>query len=176
MWHQVLRYDETVPSCLIWTVPLARQKAGDMAGSTHARGYMRVRYDYRNYLAHRVVYELCTGEFIGDDQIDHIDGNRGNNRIENLRRVSATGNAQNMRQYKSNTSGVTGVRYCIMGNNEYAQAYWMEGGSKRFFMVRCDKHGHEGAFELCELVRAEAIDKLNLLGAQYTARHGKNLK
>lgn len=172
-WANVLRYDEAAPSCLVWTVSRARQKAGDHAGSDHKKGYMRLRYDYKNYLAHRVVYELCTGEFLGDDQVDHIDGDTANNRIENLRRVTPTAQSQNLRQYKSNTSGTTGVRYTTMGNHEYAQAFWMEDGTKRFFMARCDREGREGAFELCEFVREEVLDTLNQRGAEYTHRHGK---
>ena len=172
-WASVLRYDEAAPSCLVWTVSRARQRAGDHAGSDHKKGYMRVRYNYKNYLAHRIVYELCTGESLGDDQVDHRDGDTTNNRIENLRRITPTGQSQNLRQYKTNTSGTTGVRYTTMGNHEYAQAFWMEEGTKRFFMARCDKHGRENAFELCELVRKEVLDTLNQRGAEYTHRHGK---
>ncbi|WKV20521.1 hypothetical protein 16Q_128 [Pseudomonas phage 16Q] len=171
MWVEVLQYDESVPSCLRWTVSRARQKAGEPAGSDHVKGYMRVRYNYKNYLAHRVVYELCTGETLGDDQVDHRDGDTTNNRIDNLRRITPIGQSQNLRQYKSNTSGVTGVRYVTMGNHEYAQAYWMEQGTKRFFMVRCDRTAD--AFELCEFVRKEVLDTLNQRGAEYTHRHGK---
>jgi hypothetical protein len=143
-----------------------------MAGSKHKKGYMRVRYSYSNYLVHRVVYELCTGETLGEDQVDHIDGDRSNNRIENLRRANPSMQSQNLKQYSSNTSGVTGVRYTTMGDHEYAQCYWNENGARRFFMARCDKHGYEGAFELCELVRKEMIDTLNQRGAEYTHRHG----
>lgn len=169
-WADIFEYDPSVPSCLVWKVSRGNVKAGEAAGSKHKKGYMRVRYGSKNYLAHRIVYELCTGDKLGDDQIDHKDGDATNNKIGNLRRATAFVQSQNLKQYISNTSGITGVRLTTNKGLEYAQAYWTEDGKKRFFQVRtdCCEHG----LELCELVREEAIDKMNLLGAEYTERHG----
>jgi hypothetical protein len=57
--------------------------------------------------AHRVIFALCNGYW--PSAIDHIDGNKANNRIENLRAVTAAENAQNCARSSSNKSGVTGV-------------------------------------------------------------------
>ena len=173
MWGDAFIYDESSPTCLRWKISVARTKAGSVAGSKHKKGYFRVRYMYKNYLAHRVVYELVTGEVLGEDQVDHIDGDRSNNTILNLRRVKGVLNSRNQKKFTTNTSGVTGVRYVNMGNLLYAQAYWVEKGIKRFFQVREDSLPDGEAFELAQLVREEAIDLLNLKGYGYTDRHGK---
>ncbi len=171
MWDDVFEYDPSLPTCLRWKISVARTKKGSPAGSYHKRGYYRVRYAKKNYLAHRVVYELFTGETLQPgEEVDHIDGDKSNNRGENLRKVSDTIQARNLGMYSSNTSGVTGVRYSKTGNREYAQAYWMVSGKKIFFQARCDLE--IDAFELCELVREEAITKLNEMGWGYSEDHG----
>lgn len=64
----------------------------------------------RQYLAHRVIWALHTGEWpVGE--IDHIDGNSSNNRWINLRDVSHAENMKNTKLHKSNTSGRIGVSF-----------------------------------------------------------------
>ena len=57
----------------------------------------------------RVIYTLMTGT--EPEMIDHIDGNRSNDSWVNLRSVSAAENLKNMKKYKTNKSGVTGVSW-----------------------------------------------------------------
>lgn len=170
-WHEIFEYDPTVVTCLRWKRSRGKAKKGSPAGSYHKKGYYRVRYEKKNYLVHRVVYELYTGDILlPGDEVDHIDGNKENNRGENLRKVTDATQARNLGKYTSNTSGVTGVRYVTLHKREYAQAYWMEAGRKVFFQARCDLE--IDAFELCILVREEAIAKLNDMGYGYTSDHG----
>ena len=56
-------------------------------------GYRMVNALGRKYLAHRIVWLITTGSW--PSIIDHIDGDRGNNRIDNLRSVDAKCNMQN---------------------------------------------------------------------------------
>jgi len=62
-------------------------------------------------LAHRVSWFLYYGEW-PDSYIDHIDGNRTNNRITNLRLATREENARNAKIYRTNTSGKSGVAWC----------------------------------------------------------------
>ena len=76
---------------------------------------------------HKLVWTLCHGRF--PTQIDHIDGNPRNNRVENLREVSQSENLENrLMPWKSNAkTGLPGVfyeqeknRYRIRLNRFYA--------------------------------------------------------
>ena len=59
-------------------------------------------------LAHRVNWFIYNNE-IPDDYIDHIDGQKDNNRIENLRRCSIAQNQRNMKKPRTNSTGFKGV-------------------------------------------------------------------
>ena len=72
------------------------------------RGYLRVCLFGKNYKSHRVAWAIYYG-YWPDDQIDHIDGDRSNNRIENLRAASQTENSRNTKIPSTNMSGVIGV-------------------------------------------------------------------
>lgn len=84
---------------------------GMPAGGLHrGSGYMTVSVDGRSYMAHRVVWILVHGSVPVDAEIDHIDGVKSNNRIENLRLVDSATNLQNQRvPYKNNKTGFLGV-------------------------------------------------------------------
>ena len=60
-------------------------------------------------MAHRVIWLMVHGEF--PDHIDHIDGDRTNNRIINLRNVSKKENAKNRAVSSLSITGVSGVRF-----------------------------------------------------------------
>lgn len=64
----------------------SRSVKGQIAGSLNRDGYLRVRVKSVEYMVHRLVWKLVKGEDIPDGlYIDHIDRNRTNNRIDNLR-------------------------------------------------------------------------------------------
>lgn len=69
--------------------------------------YLKVRVGGKSVRAHRVIWIFFHG--YEPEFIDHIDGNRQNNKIENLRSVSKSGNGQNMKLKQTNTTGVYGV-------------------------------------------------------------------
>ena len=84
-------------------------RAGDIATSRDGKGYLTVSLNGVNYKAHRVAWLLHYKEPLGNFQIDHIDGDKSNNRIKNLRLVNNRENGMNQRKRKDSTSGVTGV-------------------------------------------------------------------
>ncbi len=82
--------------------------AGKETHRTLRHGYRTICLDSKGYQAHRLVYALYHG-YWPDKDIDHINGNRADNRIENLRDVSRSTNSKNGRRRRNNTSGIMGV-------------------------------------------------------------------
>lgn len=84
---------------------------GMNAGWANSKGYIDVNVDGKKFKAHRVAWLIENGslpEYPGF-QIDHINGIRTDNRIENLRIVTSSENSKNSGLPVSNTSGVKGV-------------------------------------------------------------------
>lgn len=81
---------------------------GSIAGSIKWNGYHSIMVDEKNYMAHRLAWLYVYDEWSTID-IDHIDGNRSNNKIENLRLASRSQNNINSGPPKNNTSGIRGV-------------------------------------------------------------------
>jgi hypothetical protein len=84
--------------------------SGIVAGSKQRSGYVYMRVDGRAYRAHRLAWLLIYGTW--PNQIDHINHNRSDNRIANLRPASRALNALNRKLQVTSRSGVTGVVHC----------------------------------------------------------------
>ena len=92
-----------------WKVSTSRRvKTGDIAGSPEGHGYLQIRLQRRPHKAHRLAWLHVYGEW-PKDQLDHINRNRSDNRISNLREVSNKQNGQNASKPSNNTSGHPGV-------------------------------------------------------------------
>ena len=85
-------------------------REGDIAGSLNINGYVYVMVDGIRYGAHQIVFLYHNG-FLPEMDIDHIDRNSKNNKIENLREISVSCNVKNSKTKSNNSSGVTGVFY-----------------------------------------------------------------
>jgi len=85
-------------------------KAGAKAGCGQKHGHVAIKINNNRYYAHRLAWFYVHKEWPKYD-IDHIDGNPENNKIENLRDVNRAVNIQNQRKaHKNNKLGVMGVR------------------------------------------------------------------
>lgn len=82
--------------------------AGKRAGSIRPDGYLEIRINGKLYMVHRIVWALANGAW-PSQQLDHINGDRSDNRLENLREASNAENARNSPTPRNNTSGVKGV-------------------------------------------------------------------
>ena len=96
-----------------------RFHAGTVAGCASPEGYLRVRIDKALYRVHRVCYLLAYGSLADDMQVDHINHDRADNRLANLRLVTNTQNGRNTKLPVTNTTGVIGVSY----NKKYDKYY-----------------------------------------------------
>ena len=82
--------------------------AGKRAFTTNSHGYRTARIDGVSLLAHRCAWALSYGEWL-HDEIDHINGDRSDNRLCNLRLVTTSDQAKNQKLRVVNTSGYNGV-------------------------------------------------------------------
>lgn len=84
--------------------------AGARAFISQRHGYMVAEINNRPVSAHRAAMAMTTGAW-PDGEVDHINGDRADNRLENLRCVDRATNAKNQKKSVANSSGVTGVHF-----------------------------------------------------------------
>ncbi len=146
----LLHYDDET-GLLYWKTKCARNvKIGDVAGTNkHWSNYIFIRINNKIYPAHKLVWLYHHGVY-PSGCIDHVNGIRNDNRIDNLRHATRAQNSQNMRMFKSNTSGVKGVD-------------WQKGSQKWRVRLQVNHNRIDiGSFyclELAELVANEARAK-----------------
>ena len=75
-----------------------------------SEGYLPIAIDGKDYKLHRIIYLYHHGDMPA--QIDHVDGDKLNNRIENLRACTLSQNQHNAQRRKDNTSGIKGITWC----------------------------------------------------------------
>jgi hypothetical protein len=122
------------------------------------KGYRHGSLDYTYVRLHRALWAMTYGAWPKDD-IDHVDGDRSNNDISNLRLVTASDNQRNQKRYKNNTSGHTGVS-------------WYKPYSKwRATICLNGKHKHLGYFDTAEEAAKAREKASNTYG--FHANHGK---
>lgn len=134
------------------------QFAGTIAGSPNKKRRWSTKINGKLYQNHRIVWAILTGAW-PDDQIDHMNGDPEDNRIENLRVVSNTDNQKNRWISSRNTSGVNGVYW--RERDQVWSAAIREGGKQKHL-------GHFRTRDEATAARRAAEERLG-----YTARHGE---
>lgn len=107
----------------------------------NGKGYAQFQLKGKTHRYHRVVWEVCNGPIPEGMQIDHIDRDKTNNRLENLRLATSFVNAQNRRMHSSNSSGIPNVRW------DKVQGKWYVAVANKY----------RGRFKRLEDAAAEAI-------------------
>lgn len=94
----------------IWIKSKKGISKNSIAGSMHKDGCILIGIDNKIYKAHRLAWLYIYGYM--PKEIDHINHDRADNRIFNLREVKHSDNMKNLPLAKNNKSGITGVRWC----------------------------------------------------------------
>ena len=110
--RKLFRYDPKTGYLFYWKRPKGSTVDPSYpAGYVTKKGYRRIQINKEKYSAHRLVMKF-NGIIIPEGlQVDHINGNRDDNRIENIRVVNGSENKKNSKRYDNNSSGHTGVAY-----------------------------------------------------------------
>jgi len=120
--REVLSYDPETGK-FVWLRALSwRRGAGAEAGTSTKNGYLKIGIKGSEFLCHRLAWIHHYGKDPGGF-IDHINGNKSDNRIANLRLASHSENRANVHKLRSdNTSGYRGVfRHAQMKDKWYAK-------------------------------------------------------
>lgn len=155
--RNILRYDETSGllfwksrspelfkskrDCDAWNSRYSGKKA---LNSVNDKGYRIGDISSKKYSSHRVIWAIYYGDWpVGS--VDHIDGDRSNNRISNLRVATPSQNSRNKKPASGSSSMFTGVS-------------WNKANGKWQASIRADvRQKHIGYFD-CEITAAKAYD------------------
>ena len=118
--QEYLSYDGAT-GILLWNKKFGKISPGMKAGHTDARGYSQLRFYGRLLYVHRVCYYLFHQVDPWKLNIDHINGDKGDNRAANLRVGTQSQNLCNTGARKHSKSGIKGVSWCKASNKWLAQ-------------------------------------------------------
>lgn len=182
--REYLKYDENSPSKLVWIkkwgLAGSSIKVGDFAGSLdNYDGYWKLKSFGQHMKCHRIVWYLFNGDIPEGKHIDHINGKRSDNSIENLRVVEPKFNFRNRSKSKNNTTGISGVSYhegFTRKGTPFSKFYVhidFDNGERKQRSFSIQKYGYDNALKLASDWREEMLILANSQNAGYTPRHGK---
>ncbi|WP_273761537.1 HNH endonuclease signature motif containing protein [Aeromonas hydrophila] len=96
---------------LTFRVKAGKMMPGCVAGCANSKGYLTVGINRKKHYVHRIIWEMFNSKIPDGMQIDHINGNKSDNRLENLRLASNQVNSKNQKRKSTNSSGLTGVSW-----------------------------------------------------------------
>ena len=109
-------------TCKTWN----GKNAGKIASKLHKpTGYYQIRIFGKRYKAHRIIWFWHYGKW-PDNDIDHLDGDKGNNCIDNLADKLHADNHRNQKRRATNKSGFRGVSWCKL-TNKWKSCIYVQG-------------------------------------------------
>lgn len=143
---ELLEYDPTLGR-FTWKVSNnGYVKVGSIAGCLDPKGYVQIRIDRKLYKGHRLAWLYMFGEF-PKEHLDHIDGDRANNRIENLRAATIRENSQNRKEHRGGHLVGTSFNKRVKKWESYIQ---INGKRKRLGYFETQQEAHSAYLKECE--------------------------
>lgn len=162
--RRLLNYDPSTGQ-FTWRIsPNRRIRPGRTCSVVNSHGYIRIMIKQKSYTAHRLAWLYVHGEW-PPHEVDHINGNRTDNRICNLRLATTRQNQGNRRLQKNNMSGVKGVSW------HAAHQKWMatirKNGRKTHLGYFANKEEAASAYQKAAiLIFGQFANSIRALGKQ----------
>lgn len=153
---EILHYD-TETGVFRWRFARSNVKPWSVAGCKKDSGYIDIKLNKNTYKAHRLAWVYMIGAS-PLNVIDHINGNKSDNKWSNLRETTNKQNLENQTLKKDNTSGFRGVSWSKKHNK------W------RAYVMNNYKYIHVGIFITPEEAAKAAATKRNELFTHDTGR------
>jgi hypothetical protein len=187
-FNEVFELSEESPSGIVWKVPrkyictLNYDRVGKQAGYVrefnNRQWYYVVTVFGKKFFTHRIAYLLHHGNISPENDIDHVDGDSLNNKIENLREVPPVLNCRNTRKKNKSKELDTGLYYEELLSRKgkllkriNATCSILPGKTMKVnFSVL--KYGYETALTLAREWRKVKLHDASDNGMPYSERHG----
>ena len=156
--QEVLNYNPDT-GIFTWKIKTCKKICvGKIAGHIASNGYINLSIKKKSYLAHRLAWLYVNGNFT-KHTIDHINGNKKDNRIVNLREATKSENSWNRKMQIDNTSGIKGV-------------YWFSERNKWVARISVNKQNiFLGTFINLKLAENAVIEARNKYHGEFS-NHG----
>ena len=123
-----------------YTRPVNRKFNGPTKGNLHHQGYRRIKVNGREHFVHRLAFELMDIEIPDGYEVDHINGDKEDNRWENLRLVTRRENQQNQKRHRE--GGLPGTHF-DKKLNKWLAYYSAHGKRNHIGVFKTEKEAHE---------------------------------
>lgn len=118
----------------VWKIKRKKVNPGDIAGTIKSNGYRNITINRHEYGAHRLAWLYVHGKFPAR-YIDHINRNKQDNRLVNLREATPQQNTHNRRGDKNSKTGIKGV-YFKPKNARRCFESWIMCSGKQHYLGR----------------------------------------
>ena len=129
MNHELNKKFELKNGSLYWRSNRKAALVGQRAGADHVKGYRQIYYDGKYFLEHQLIWAMKYGYF--PKQLDHINSNKQDNRIENLREATNSQNQKNTKTRSTSKSGVKNVHW-VGRDKKWAVQIYVDGVKRSF--------------------------------------------
>jgi hypothetical protein len=140
---------------------LKRWREVDVHKANTSTGYSTVRFKASTLRTHRIIFILANGVIPAGYEIDHIDGNRCNNTLSNLRAVDRRGNQQNRNTHREGR--LVGCHY-HQNKEAWMAQITKDGGEKVFLGYYATEEEAHSAYETAEKTLRD--DKTAVIGTE----------
>lgn len=150
--ESILHYDPDT-GIFTWINCIKKKLNGMEAGGKNKSGYMLIKINGIKYYAHRLAFMIMIGDF-PKNNVDHIDGNKVNNKWKNLREATFSENSFNSKLRNDNTSGCKCVSFHIR-NKKWQVSITLNGKRKHYGFFDSKNDAEKKAISVMKYERGE---------------------